>query len=161
MLARFGGDEFVVLLPGITSEADALGVADRLADGAARAVRRSTASARFVTASVGMSFSAAGERRPEALLRDADAAMYHAKERARRAARSSTTRMRERALERLELESGLRHALDAASCASSTSRSSSLADGRITGVEALLRWDHPVLGLVAPRASSRSPSRTG
>ena len=72
-----------------------------------------------------------GEDDPQALLRDADAAMYRAKELGKSRYEVFDDSMRERAIERLELESGLRHALDAASCGSSTSRSSTLADGRV------------------------------
>ena len=67
---------------------------------------------RYVTASVGVSFSGPSEDDPQALLRDADAAMYRAKELGKSRCEVFDDSMRQRAMERLELESGLRHALD-------------------------------------------------
>ena len=105
---------------------------------------------RYVTASVGMSFSAPGEHDPHALLRDADAAMYRAKERGKSRCEVFDDSMRESAMERLELESGLRHALDDGELRLVYQPLVTLDDGRISGVEALLRWDHPIFGVVAP-----------
>ena len=149
VIARFGGDEFTVLLPGITSEAYALGVARRLAE-ALREPLVLDGERRYVTASVGMSFSAPSEQDPHALLRDADAAMYRAKEMGKSRCEVFDDSMRERAMERLELESGLRHAMDDGELHLVYQPLVTLDDGRISGVEALLRWDHPIFGVVAP-----------
>ena len=149
VIARFGGDEFTVLLPGITSEAYALGVARRLAE-ALREPLVLDGERRYVTASVGVSFSAPSEHDPHALLRDADAAMYRAKEMGKSRCEVFDDSMRERAMERLELESGLRHALDDGELHLVYQPLVTLDDGRISGVEALLRWDHPIFGVVAP-----------
>jgi diguanylate cyclase (GGDEF)-like protein len=149
VIARFGGDEFTVLLPGITDEAYALGVARRLAE-TLREPLVLDGERRYVTASVGMSFSAPGEHDPHALLRDADAAMYRAKERGKSRCEVFDDSMRESAMERLELESGLRHALEDGELRLVYQPLVTLEDGRISGVEALLRWDHPVFGVVAP-----------
>jgi EAL domain-containing protein (putative c-di-GMP-specific phosphodiesterase class I) len=105
---------------------------------------------RYVTASVGMSFSASGEHDPHALLRDADAAMYRAKDMGKSRCEVFDDSMRERAMERLELESGLRHALEDGELRLVYQLLVTLDDGRISGVEALLRWDHPIFGMVAP-----------
>ena len=144
VMARFGGDEFTVLLPGITSEGYALGVARRLAE-ALREPLVLDGERRYVSASVGVSFSGPGEDDPHALLRDADAAMYRAKEMGKSRCEVFDDSMRERALERLELESGLRHALDDGELRLVYQPLVTLDDGRVTGVEALLRWDHPSL----------------
>ena len=149
VIARFGGDEFTVLLPGITSEAYALGVARRLAE-ALREPLVLDGERRYVTASVGVSFSAPSEHDPHALLRDGDAAMYRAKEMGKSRCEVFDDSMRERAMERLELESGLRHALDDGELHLVYQPLVTLDDGRISGVEALLRWDHPIFGVVAP-----------
>ena len=149
VIARFGGDEFTVLLPGITSEAYALGVARRLAE-ALREPLVLDGERRYVTASVGVSFSAPSEHDPHALLRDADAAMYRAKEMGKSRCEVFDDSMRESAMERLELESGLRHALDDGELHLVYQPLVTLDDGRISGVEALLRWDHPIFGVVAP-----------
>jgi diguanylate cyclase (GGDEF)-like protein/PAS domain S-box-containing protein len=149
VIARFGGDEFTVLLPGIASEGYALQVARRLAD-ALREPLVLDGERRYVTASIGVSFSAPSEDDPHALLRDADAAMYRAKETGKSRYEVFDDSMRERAMERLELESGLRHALDDGELRLVYQPLVTLDDGRVTGVEALLRWDHPIFGLVAP-----------
>lgn len=149
VIARFGGDEFTVLLPGVASEEYALQVARRLAD-ALREPLVLDGERRYVTASVGVSFSGPGENDPHALLRDADAAMYRAKEMGKSRCEVFDDSMRERAMERLELESGLRHALDDGELRLVYQPLVTLDDGRLTGVEALLRWDHPIFGIVAP-----------
>jgi diguanylate cyclase (GGDEF)-like protein/PAS domain S-box-containing protein len=149
VIARFGDDEFTVLLPEIASEAYALQVARRLAD-ALREPLVLDGERRYVTASIGVSFSAPSEDDPHALLRDADAAMYRAKETGKSRYEVFDDSMRERAMERLELESGLRHALDDGELRLVYQPLVTLDDGRVTGVEALLRWDHPIFGLVAP-----------
>jgi diguanylate cyclase (GGDEF)-like protein len=149
VIARFGGDEFTVLLPGITSEDYALGVARRLAE-ALREPLVLDGERRYVSASVGVSFSAPSEHDPHALLRDADAAMYRAKETGKSRCEVFDDSMRESAMERLELESGLRHALDDGELRLVYQPLVTLDDGRLSGVEALLRWDHPLFGVVAP-----------
>ena len=149
VIARFGGDEFTVLLPGIANEAYALQVARRLAE-ALREPLVLDGERRYVTASIGVSFSGPGDDDPQALLRDADAAMYRAKETGKSRCEVFDDSMRESAMERLELESGLRHALDDGELRLVYQPLVTLDDGRVTGVEALLRWEHPIFGLVAP-----------
>ncbi|HEX6696727.1 MAG TPA: EAL domain-containing protein [Solirubrobacteraceae bacterium] len=149
VIARFGGDEFTVLLPGIASEDYALGVARRLAE-ALREPLVLDGERRYVSASVGVSFSAPSEHDPHALLRDADAAMYRAKETGKSRCEVFDDSMRESAMERLELESGLRHALEDGELRLVYQPLVTLDDGRLNGVEALLRWDHPIFGVIAP-----------
>jgi predicted signal transduction protein with EAL and GGDEF domain len=107
---------------------------------------------RFVTASFGIAIAGPHEpeRSPEALLRDADAAMYRAKERGKARAEVFDTTMRRRAVERLELESGLRDALARGQLSVVYQPEVSLESGRIVAVEALLRWEHPVHGPISP-----------
>jgi diguanylate cyclase (GGDEF)-like protein/PAS domain S-box-containing protein len=147
-LARFGGDEFTALLEGVSDARHAMRVADRLGS-ALRAPFVIDDHQRFVTASVGVALSAGGDD-AEALMRDADAAMYRAKELGKARCELFDQSMRERAVERLELEAGLRSALDNDELRLHYQPAVELSDGRIVGVEALLRWEHPELGLLAP-----------
>lgn len=151
LLARFGGDELAVCLEHVDATGDALRVADRMAT-ALRAPFVLDGEQRFVTASFGIAFAGPedGDRTPEAMLRDADAAMYRAKERGKARAEVFDTTMRRRAVERLELESGLREALARGQLRVVYQPEVSLEHGRIVAVEALLRWEHPQLGPVSP-----------
>jgi diguanylate cyclase (GGDEF)-like protein len=150
VIARFGGDEFSVLLPGVRSDEDALRVAHRLAD-TLRDPVVIDGEARYVSASFGITTSEPdGAIDAHALLRDADSAMYRAKELGKARCAVFDTSLRREAVERLELEGGLRHALDAGELRLVYQPVVALADARIAGVEALLRWHHPVHGVIAP-----------
>jgi diguanylate cyclase (GGDEF)-like protein/PAS domain S-box-containing protein len=148
VIARFGGDEFTILLRAVATEDDALAVADRVAEALAAPLVLD-GEHRYVSASVGLSFGAAGGD-AQALLRDADAAMYRAKELGKGRCEIFDESMRRHALERLELESGLRQALDLGELHLVYQPLVALATGEVTGVEALLRWDHPIHGTVGP-----------
>ncbi|MDW5592902.1 EAL domain-containing protein [Conexibacter stalactiti] len=151
LLARFGGDELAVCIEQVDDTDRALKVADRMAT-ALRAPFVLDGEQRFVTASFGIAIAGPDddERSPETLLRDADAAMYRAKERGKARAEVFDTTMRRRAVERLELESGLRDALTRGQLRVVYQPEVSLESGRIVAVEALLRWDHPQHGPVSP-----------
>jgi diguanylate cyclase (GGDEF)-like protein len=150
VIARFGGDEFTVLLPGVRSDEDALRIAHRLAE-TLRDPVVIDGEARYVSASFGITTSAPDEAiDAHALLRDADSAMYRAKELGKARCAVFDASLRREAVERLELEGGLRHALDAGELRLVYQPVVTLADARIAGVEALLRWHHPVHGVVAP-----------
>jgi len=151
LLARFGGDELAVCIERVDDAERALRVADRMAT-ALRAPFVLDGEQRFVTASFGIAIAGPHEpeRSPEALLRDADAAMYRAKERGKARAEVFDTTMRRRAVERLELESGLRDALARGQLSVVYQPEVSLESGRIVAVEALLRWEHPAHGPISP-----------
>ena len=149
VIARFGGDEFTVLISDVHDERHALRVADRLA-GSLRAPIVLDGEQRFITASVGLSIADDAADEPLSLLRDADAAMYRAKELGKARCEVFDDSMRQRAVERLELESGLRGALERGELCLHYQPQVSLPDGQITGVEALLRWNHPKHGLIPP-----------
>jgi diguanylate cyclase (GGDEF)-like protein/PAS domain S-box-containing protein len=150
VIARFGGDEFTVLLPGVLSDEDALRVARRLSDTLREPVVIE-GEPRYVSASVGITCSAPDEAvDAHALLRDADSAMYRAKQLGKGRCEIFDSSMRREAVERLELEGALRHALDEGELRLVYQPVVTLADGRITGVEALLRWHHPINGVIAP-----------
>jgi diguanylate cyclase (GGDEF)-like protein len=161
VIARFGGDEFSVLLPGMTSEDEALAVARRLAD-ALREPIVVDGERRYVSASVGLAHTAPDEHTDaHALLRDADAAMYRAKELGKARCEVFDTSMRQQAVERLELESALRHVLDQGELRLVYQPVVTLASGRIIGLEALLRWDHPEQGVIAPLRFIPAAERNG
>jgi diguanylate cyclase (GGDEF)-like protein/PAS domain S-box-containing protein len=147
VIARFGGDEFTVLLADVADEAAAVSVVHRLT-AALRAPIALDGEPRFVTASVGLSL--AGDEDPQALLRDADAAMYRAKAQGKGRHVVFDASMRRAALERLELEAGLRHAVARDELVLLYQPLVTLPEGRVKGTEALLRWDHPVHGRIPP-----------
>jgi diguanylate cyclase (GGDEF)-like protein/PAS domain S-box-containing protein len=149
VIARFGGDEFAVLIGRAGGVESARSVAERLA-GALRAPVELDGRQRFVTASFGVRSAPAGLADPESLLRDADAAMYRAKELGKARCEVFDESMRDQAVERLDLEGGLRHALERGELRVLYQPQVELATGRIVGAEALLRWQHPERGLVVP-----------
>jgi diguanylate cyclase (GGDEF)-like protein/PAS domain S-box-containing protein len=148
-IARFGGDEFVILLERVMSLADVRRVADRIA----AEVRRPfllDGRQRFLSASLGVAVADGTERTAEELLRDADAAMYQAKEQGKARLEFFDGSVRTRAVERLELEAGLRDALAGGELSLVYQPKVGLADGHVFGTEALLRWQHPALGPISP-----------
>ena len=147
-VARFGGDEFVVLCENL-SEPDAVALADRVAERLSIPVSiagRDVA----VTASIGIVVADPAGTSPEDLLRDADTAMYQAKERGRARAHLFDAATRRRVLDRLDTEMALRRAIEREEFRVWYQPEVSLADGRIVGLEALLRWERPDRGLELP-----------
>ena len=159
-LARFGGDEFAVLCEGLQHRDDALEVAERLRDALRQPV---TLGGRehYVSASVGIAVAQSPHARSEALLRDADAAMYVAKERSRGRHEVFDERLRGRTLERLRVDNALRGAVERGEMRLAYQPLVSLEDGRMCGVEALVRWTHPELGPVPPDRFITAAERNG
>ncbi len=147
-VARFGGDEFGILLEEIPTERDAIAIAERIAAVFARPVVLD-GNEHFVTTSVGIALAQGGEP-ADALIRDADAAMYRAKERGRARYELFDEVMRGRAIDRLRVENDLRRALERGELRLHYQPVVSLSQEAIVGVEALLRWEHPERGLVPP-----------
>ena len=121
-LARFGGDEFVVLCEDLASEDDAVRIAERVQQ-ALLSPFVLEHNEHVVTASIGIALASGADRDAEGLLRDADIAMYRAKERGPGNWEIFDETLRNRALERVATERALRHALEPESCGSTTSRS--------------------------------------
>jgi diguanylate cyclase (GGDEF)-like protein/PAS domain S-box-containing protein len=150
-VARFGGDEFAVLLDGVTGSEDA-------ADAAARILRALDMPVTidgknvFPRASVGICLVGEEVETPEAeeLLRNADVAMYMAKRDSKGSYRVFEPTMHERVVERLELRSDLQHALTLEQLELYYQPVVRLAGRHILGVEALVRWNHPKRGLIPP-----------
>jgi len=152
IVARFGGDEFGVLVDRLADEDEAIAIADRVAAAFAEPYLMGGAE-HFVSASIGVAVARPSSRElvdPELLIRDADAAMYRAKERGRARCELFDAEMRARAVRRLEVERELRHALERDELELHYQPVIALRNGEITGLEALLRWRHPERGLLDP-----------
>jgi diguanylate cyclase (GGDEF)-like protein len=148
-LARFGGDEFAILLSGMADATDAVRVAQRMQEELTQPFVLHKNSA-FATASIGIALSSSGYDRPEDILRDADTAMYRAKENGKARYEVFDHGMHARAVSRLQLESDLRHAIEQNEFCVYYQPIVSLQTGRLAGFEALVRWNHPRRGLVLP-----------
>jgi diguanylate cyclase (GGDEF)-like protein/PAS domain S-box-containing protein len=148
-VARFGGDEFVILCEDLEGKGDADLIAERVAATIAEPFQFEETEV-FVTCSTGISYAEHADVAPESMVRDADAAMYEAKAKGRAQWAVFDRRMREQAVDRLDVESALRHALDRHELRVAYQPEISLRSGRIIGVEALVRWEHPQRGLLAP-----------
>ena len=148
-VARFGGDEFTVLCTGVPDEAVARDLAHRIASTVSMPIALSEGEV-FVTASVGIALSGGDLETPETLLRNADAAMYRAKEHGRARVELFQTDAHDRAVDHLRTGNELHRALERGELRLHYQPIVSLEAGRITGFEALLRWEHPQRGLVRP-----------
>jgi diguanylate cyclase (GGDEF)-like protein len=146
-VARFGGDEFVVLTEVHTAD-EALAMANRLRRAVATPVPMGGREL-IVTASVGVVLTRQWVE-PAALLRDADAAMYRAKDSGRNRVEVFSEDVRLRAIEKLELERALQQAVAAGDLRLVFQPTIRLADGRLAGLEALVRWQHPQRGVLGP-----------
>jgi diguanylate cyclase (GGDEF)-like protein len=148
-VGRFGGDEFVVICESVESEHRAFQIARRLNDSIGEPIPLPSGDVRL-TASVGVALSREPSASPEALIRNADAAMYRAKERGRARYEVYDAAMQERAIRRLQVENDLRTAIDSGQLRLFYQPQVRLSDSRIVGVEALVRWEHPQRGLLNP-----------
>ncbi len=146
-LARFGGDEFVIVCDDVRGE-DVDGLAERVAD-VLREPFEFEGRPVTVTASIGIAI-AAGSTDAETLLRDADAAMYRAKAGGRNRAVVFDEAMHDQAAARLDVENGLRSALERGELRVVYQPVVDIRDGSPVGFEALVRWEHPQLGLLTP-----------
>jgi diguanylate cyclase (GGDEF)-like protein len=146
---RFGGDEFVVLCEGLADEAEAVEVASRITTALAEPFVLSGQDV-FVTASVGVAVAEGTDWLPVSLIRDADAAMYRAKDLGRAKTELFDHAMRAGVVDRLEIESDLRHAIERDELRLHFQPTVRTADQVIIGTEALVRWQHPTRGLVPP-----------
>ncbi len=159
-VARVGGDEFLIVLTAVKEPADAAVAAERLMD---------TMTAEFIaqgrslsiSCSIGIGIFPEHGTDGETLIKNADAAMYCAKENGRNNFQFFTKEMNAQAVERLMMESGLRLALAKKELFLMYQPQIEIATGRITGLEALLRWQHPELGLVPPDKFIRIAENSG
>ncbi len=148
-LARLGGDEFGILLENITDINIAIQVAERILQQLSLAFKLSRYEV-FMNASIGISWGNKNYDRPEYLLRDADTAMYRAKAQGRAKYHVFDPAMHQEAIQLLELENDLRRAVERQEFLVYYQPIVCLTTGRISGFEALVRWRHPIRGLVSP-----------
>jgi diguanylate cyclase (GGDEF)-like protein/PAS domain S-box-containing protein len=149
-VARFGGDEFTILCESVGGVLEAVGVADRLQREIAQPLRAGGAELRL-TASIGIALAEPGEEVDRTrLVEDSDAAMYRAKERGGARTELFDNAMRVRAVQALGIEQELQHALERGELRLFYQPLVSLESGEMVGAEALLRWQHPEHGIVAP-----------
>jgi diguanylate cyclase (GGDEF)-like protein/PAS domain S-box-containing protein len=148
-VARFGGDEFVILCEDVDDDERLTELADRVLSAVRRPIDFGE-TAMFVTASIGITMTTGNGESAEALLRDADAAMYRAKAGGRDRAEMFTPTVRAQVVARLEVEQMLRHALEHDQLHVQYQPIVSLNTGRISGFETLVRWQHHERGLIPP-----------
>src|SRR5687767_9213782 len=148
-VARLSGDEFVILLESISETSDAGRVAERIEEALSFPINLGGAEV-TTSASMGIVTSSMSQEQPEQLLRSADMAMYRAKAAGRARYEMFDRAMHTDALARLQLETDLRRAVEQGEFRLHYQPLVSLRTGRITGLEALLRWEHPLRGLVQP-----------
>ncbi|MEO5509370.1 MAG: EAL domain-containing protein [Longimicrobiales bacterium] len=148
-VARLGGDEFALLLHDVHDIADATRVAERILTDLAQPFELSGHEL-FSNVSIGIALSNGDYEKPEELLRDADIAMYRAKLEGRSRFEVFDRDSADRVTHGVQFETDLRRALDRNEFVLHYQPIVSLADGKITGTEALIRWIHPQRGIVAP-----------
>lgn len=159
-LARYGGDEFTVLLERLRFDGDAIEVAERLLRSLAEPFTLQERQV-FVSASIGVSIASQPLLHDADPLREADLAMYRAKERGKGRWEVFESEMNAEAVRRLEMETELRQAIDGDELVLLYQPLIDLVSGRMSGVEALVRWQHPRRGLVSPEEFIPLAEETG
>src|SRR4051794_7707399 len=159
-VARTGGDEFMVLLEAVAAVPDATAVADRVTAALAPPFR-ADGQELFLTASIGIALGRGGRDRPEDVLQNADVAVHRAKEAGGARHELFRQEMSPHPAERLGLETDLRRALGRMEFFVEYQPEVELASGRVVGMEALVRWQHPGRGVVPPEEFVGIAEETG
>ncbi len=159
-LARMGGDEFVAVLPGVSTRTEALSVLSKVQDAIGETMQLCGVDVQ-VGSSIGVAFFPHDASEPLPLLKEADAAMYYAKRQGRNNMQFFTEGMGAIDRERLELEHDLRRAIANDELLLHYQPKVDVTTGRIKGAEALLRWRHPKRGLIAPTVFIPIAEETG
>ena len=148
-LARFGGDEFTIILPTIEHAEDAAVVAEKIIGALSEPFDLEEHRA-FVGASIGITVYPNDADDPVTMLRNADVAMYRAKDSGRNAFRFFTPEMDQQALHRMSVENDIRQGIEQGYFVSFFQPIVDCGTGRVTSAEVLVRWNHPVRGLLMP-----------
>lgn len=159
-VARLGGDEFTILIDDIKDISDATRVADRIQKELSHPFNLGGHEI-FTSVSIGIALSVTGYDRPEDLIRDADTAMYRAKALGKARHQVFDSAMHSRAVALLQLENDLRRAIERREFLLYYQPTVSLITGEITGLEALIRWQHPERGLILPSEFISHAEETG
>ncbi|OGB22166.1 MAG: hypothetical protein A3I66_17470 [Burkholderiales bacterium RIFCSPLOWO2_02_FULL_57_36] len=160
VVARLGGDEFVVLLQEVAETEQVAAIARKIISTVQQPMTLENQECR-VTASIGISMFPADTEDEQALMKNADIAMYLAKDEGKNNFQFYSKNIQVQSVERLALETSLRHALERDELFLHYQARVNLHTGKITGVEALLRWQHPVLGLMPPMSFIPIAEETG
>ncbi len=150
VIGRFGGDEFVIVPAQARAVRDLTRIADAIIEALSEACVLSDSSLQMISASIGIAWIADGEATAESMLRDADVAMYQAKDSGGNSWVVFDAELREQALHRLEVERELRRAIAEGQLVVHYQPIVSTTDGSVNKLEALVRWKHPVRGLIPP-----------
>ncbi|MEM9567132.1 MAG: EAL domain-containing protein, partial [Cyanobacteria bacterium P01_E01_bin.34] len=159
-IARWGGDEFTILLTGVEGVEQALKVVERIMAAFGPAFNCDE-HLLHITTSIGVAMYPSDGKDLQALLKNADTALYRAKEKGRNTYQIYNPSMNAQAARRLKLENHLRHALELRELEVYYQPQISFITGAVVGLEALLRWQHPQLGLLAPNAFIPIAEETG
>jgi diguanylate cyclase (GGDEF)-like protein/PAS domain S-box-containing protein len=160
LIARYGGDEFTILVENVTGLDDATAVADRVHEELSRAITIDTHDV-FTNASIGIVISAPHYKHPDEILRDADTAMYRAKAAGKAGYVVFDDAMHESAKANLKLETELRLALQRNEFRVHYQPVMDLTANKLSGFEALVRWEHPTQGLLGPEHFLAVAEETG
>ena len=158
--ARLGGDEFTILLDNVRDVCEAIQIADRLQEQISKPMSLDKQVV-FTTASIGIAMGSPDYKRPEELLRDADTAMYRAKNNGKARHEVFNKSMHAGIMAQLQLETDLRKGVENLEFKLLYQPIVELDSGRITGFEALVRWMHPALGMVGPNEFIPLAEETG
>lgn len=148
-VARLGGDEFAIIIENVDGEDDAISIADNVTTILEHNVRLDDQET-FTSASVGIALYPNDGMSASTLLKNADTAMFRAKEKGRRCFQFYKAEMSVNAMERLELENSIRNAIENHELVIHYQPTIDIHNNEISGVEALLRWQHPEKGIISP-----------
>jgi diguanylate cyclase (GGDEF)-like protein/PAS domain S-box-containing protein len=159
-VARLGGDEFIIVLPTVPQTEDVTLIAKKVLQSLACPVDLEGQEV-FTSTSIGIALYPVDGKDVDSLIRCADMAMYRAKETGRNTYQFFSEEMNQQMRQRLAMENGLRHALERRELQLHYQEQTDLASGKITGVEVLLRWQHPELGILPPSVFIHLAEETG
>lgn len=148
-ISRLGGDEFTILLTKLSDESHAGRVAQRILDLLSQPIKIGSQDI-YISGSIGITLYPSDGEDVDTLLKNADVAMYHAKETGRNSFQFFSEQMNKRAMEKLSIETELKKALEKNELLLYYQPQIDLKSGKLAGVEALVRWQHPRLGMVPP-----------